>query len=79
MNNANEFTVTFEDQRFRTYRATFLRAARGTFPKLTKIERYKTNGKDFYWSVHRPCCDGSLEKHVVEKIKEMAKVIRHQA
>ena len=73
------FEITFEDSRFRTHKATFNRAKRGAFPKLTKIEIRRTNGKDTYWELRRACMYGPLEEHTKEKLKEMAKVIRFQA
>ena len=75
----NEFQVTFEDSRFRTYRATFTRGARGQFAKLTKLERYQTNGKDWFWTLYRSACHGQLENQTKEKMKEMAKMVRYQA
>lgn len=74
-----KFEVTFEDSRFRTYRATFTRGARGQFPKMVKLERYQTNGKDWFWTLHRPSCHGDLENHTKAKLQEMAKAIRYQA
>lgn len=74
-----KFEVTFEDQRFRTFRATFTRAHRGSFAKLVKLERYTTNGKHEYWTLHRASCHGELENHTKEKLKEMAHAIRYQA
>lgn len=74
-----KFEVTFEDQRFRTFRATFERAHRGSFAKLVKLERYTGNGKDTYWTLHRVACHGELELHTKEKLKEMAHAIRYQA
>lgn len=73
------FQITFEDSRFRTHRATFSRAQRGAFPKLLKVEIYRTNGKDDYWELRRESVYGDLENQTKEKLKEMAKVIRHQA
>ena len=75
---AQTFEITFEDQRFRTHRATFTRAQRGAFPKLVKVELFRGNGKDTYWELRRTCQYGPLENHTIEKLKEMAKVIRYQ-
>lgn len=74
-----QFQVTFEDARFRVYRVTFERAAKGTFPKLVKIERYRTNGKDHYFELHRPSIYGPLEAHTLEKIEEAKRFVRFQA
>jgi len=75
---AQQITVTFEDQRFRTFRATFTRERRGSFAKLVKIERYTGNGKHEYWTLHRASCHGELELHTKEKLKEMAHIVRYQ-
>lgn len=76
---ATQFTVLFEDQRFRPYRATFTRAARGAFPKLIRLERQQDNGRDVFWTLHRPACHGELENHVKQEIAKAAHMVRYQA
>ncbi len=73
------FTVTFEDQRFRSYRATFTRTARGAFPKLVKLERYQNNGRDYFWTLYRPACHGEIEAHVKQEIAKASHMVRYQA
>jgi hypothetical protein len=73
-----EFQVIFEDARFRTYRATYQRKARGAFPKLTKLERFDNNGKHEYWTLYRPCCHGDLEVNTKSMIKQHAELVRMQ-
>lgn len=76
---ATQFTVIFEDQRFRPYRATFTRVARGAFPKLVKLERQQTNGKDTFWTLYRPSCHGELEAHTKQEIAKASHMVRYQA
>jgi hypothetical protein len=75
---AQRFEVIIEDQRFRSYRVTFERAHRGSFPKQVKLERYQTNGKDYFWTLYRPCCHGDLEAHTKQEIAKAAHAIRYQ-
>lgn len=74
-----EFTVLFTDLRGREYRATYARKARGMFPKLVKLERFQTNGKDEFWTLYRPACHGTLEANTQEMIKQNAEIVRMQA
>lgn len=72
------FVVTFEDARFRTYRATYQRKARGMFAKLVKLERYDNNGKYWYWTLYRSACHGELDNNVKQAIKRNAELVRYQ-
>lgn len=76
---ATQFTVIFEDQRFRPYRATFARTARGAFPKLVRLERQQGNGKDTFWTLYRPSCHGELEAHTKQEIAKASHMVRYQA
>lgn len=76
---ATQFTVIFEDQRFRPYRATFSRTARGAFPKLVRLERQQGNGKDIYWTLYRESCHGALEAHTKQEIAKASHMVRYQA
>ena len=72
------FVVTIEDGRYRPFRCTFVRKARGQFAKLCKLERFTDNGKDSYWTLHRAACHGDIDNHAKREIKRMAEIIRHQ-
>jgi hypothetical protein len=72
------FEVIFEDARFRTYRATYERKARGMFAKLVKLERYDNNGKHWYWTLYRSACHGELEANTKALIKKNAELVRYQ-
>jgi len=74
-----QFEVTFTDARFRDYKATFYRAARGSFPKLLKLERWDNNGKFWYWTLYRPSCHGNLEANTQALLKQQAQIVRMQA
>ena len=73
-----KFEVIFTDLRSRTYRATYARKARGTFPKLVKLERWQDNGKNEFWTLYRPSCHGELETHTKELLKQKAELVRMQ-
>lgn len=73
------FTAFFTDLRGREYRATYARKARGLFPKLIKLERYQTNGRNEFWTLYRPSCHGDLEINTKEMLKQQARIVQHQA
>jgi hypothetical protein len=63
------FTVVTESEDFRPYRFTFHRARFGAFPKLTKVERQQTNGRDTFWTQHRVSCHGALPGIIQQEIE----------
>jgi len=75
---AQTFEVTFEDGRYRPFRATFTRGARGQFAKLVKLERFTGNGRDTYWTLHRAACHGDIDSHAKREIKRLAEIVRYQ-
>ena len=73
---AQVFTVVTTSENNRPYRLTFTRAQYGAFPKLTKVEREQTNGKDTFWTLHRTSCHGALPGLIVQAVAMYRESVR---
>lgn len=71
------FTETFTCEHNRLYRITFERSNYGAFPKLVKVERRQTNGRDVFWTLHRVSCHGNLPGFVQMQIDEYKHIVRY--